>query len=122
MLKMEHDKNEQLVSFNSFLAGFLLTKSEIDDFEFFKLLDIFENTYNITVIGEGEESYLPIYISNTKICLAKNYDDIIIVCGKKTTVKDYLYEVSTPKVLEFFNIQHEKGLTRILFKKLFAVH
>ena len=104
------NESDSAVSFNSFLAGVLLTRTKISNFIFFNLLNSFEKTYNVSVISEGnlcdEESdiYLPIYLDDTSIVLRKNYDDILTINGKRMTVKDYLYGLTCPEVREYFNI------------------
>lgn len=121
MLKKKCEDNVHTISFNSFLAGVLLTRSEISNFEFFEILGIFEKNYAITSEDEENDIYLPICLSNKSISLIKKYDDIIVVDGKKTTVRNYLYGITTPEVREFFNIPHNKSFARILCKRLFSI-
>jgi len=92
------------VSFNSFLAGVLLTKKCIDNFVFFNMMDTFERHYNVDVISDNSDLCVSIYLDDIKIKLNSEYSDVILVNSKKILVSDYLYSFTTPIVREFFNI------------------
>lgn len=112
-------------SFNSFLAGVLIAKSRINNFDFFNLMNSFQNTYNVTVVNLGSDLTVPIYLDDNEIRLLKNLDDVISFWGKNTTIRNYLYSFTTPRVRTFFGIpdmEVEKNrkantLIRKLFKK-----
>lgn len=91
-------------SFNSFLAGVLLTKKSINNFEFFNLMQTFESVYNVDVISDSSDLNVSIYLDDEKIKLKNSFSDIIFVDGKKVFVNDYLYGFTTPRVRNFFNI------------------
>lgn len=90
--------------FNSFLAGVLLTKKSISNFEFFNLMQAFENNYNVDVISDSNDLNVSIYLDDTRIKLNNSFGDTIFINGKKVFVNDYLYSFTTPRVREFFNI------------------
>lgn len=94
-------------SFTSFLAGVLFTRRFISNFEFFELMNKFENLYSVS-ISSGEDMVVPIHLDDNGIYLNKNYDDIIVINKKKITVRDYLYSLTTSNVRTFFGIPDVK--------------
>lgn len=91
-------------SFNSFLAGVLLTRKFINNFEFFNLMNSFEEHYNITVVSKQPELAVSIYFSDNGIGINKNFGDRIIINNKYMTIDNYLYSFTTPRVREFMGI------------------
>lgn len=112
-------------SFNSFLAGVLLTKKSINNFEFFNLMQTFESVYNVDVISDSSDLNVSIYLDDEKIKLKNSFSDIIFVDGKKVFVNDYLYGFTTPRVRNFFNIPDLEHLlvrkTNIISKPLIKI-
>lgn len=116
-------------SFNSFLAGVLLTKRKINNFEFFNLMNTFQNVYNVDIVSVGSEICVPIYFDDNEINLLKELDTEILVNGNNITIRDYLYSFTTSRVRDFFRIpdvivKKEKKpsvFVRILLKKKIAI-
>lgn len=110
-------------SFNSFLAGVLLTRQKISNFEFCDLMSRFEAIYNVTVVSsEGNSDIrLSIYLDDNNITLVDDYDSIVIVDGWKMTVSNYLYSITSPRVREFLGIspKEEKIEKNSFIKRLF---
>jgi len=91
-------------SFNAFLAGVLLTRNCINNFEFFTLMNNFEEIYSVDIVSDERDICIPLYLDDVKIKLNNELNDVIVINGKKIFVRDYLYMFTTPKVREFFNI------------------
>lgn len=109
-------------SFNSFLAGVLLTRRKINNFEFLTLMSVFEKTYNVSVVSLGGDIFVPIYFDDNGISLYKDMDDVISIKGESLTVRNYLYSFTTSRIREFFGIPElilEEKKTNSLVKKLF---
>lgn len=94
-------------SFNSFLAGVLLTRKKIDNYSFFQLMNKLQNEYDITIVSDATDIKLFLYFSDNDINMRNDYEDIIIVNNKKMTVKEYLYSFTTPRVREFFGLNDD---------------
>lgn len=100
------DKKE---SFNSFLAGVLLTTSSIKALDFFKLMNVFEVEYDVTVVSfdtmcNDSDLCIPIYLDDNMIRLPMSIDNNVCVNGVMTTVRQYLLSVASPRIKEFFEI------------------
>lgn len=107
-------------SFNSFLAGLLLTRNHVNNFTFFHLLNSFQNRYNVTVVSLGNDINVPIYLNDDEITLHMSLDDEILVNGKSISVRSYLYSFTTPRIREFFKIDNLKESKKsLLVKKMF---
>lgn len=109
--------------FNSFLAGVFLTRKRIKNFDFMLLMNEFEKKYASSILSLGEDIYLPIYFDNNEMVLYKDIGDTVLIDGKKSIIRDYLYSFTTPSVREFFgipeiNVEEKKPAT--LIKKLFG--
>lgn len=94
-------------SFNSFLAGVLLTRKKIDNYSFFQLMNKLQNEYDITIVSDATDIKLFLYFSDNDINMRNDYDDVIIINNKKMTVKEYLYSFTTPRVREFFGLNDD---------------
>ena len=100
-------------SFNSFLAGLFLTRRNICNLELFQLMNEFENRYGVFINGERFD--LSLDIGSNGIKLIEEYDDIIILKKTKITVKDYLFNIASDRVKEFFDLQSKtKKLSRVM--------
>ena len=96
-------------SFNSFLAGMLLTRNRISNLAFFERLNCFQNVYKVDVISSGEDIRLPyIYLDDNEIRLLKNIDEDFLIDGRSMNIRSYLYSFTTPRVRDFFGIPHVK--------------
>lgn len=99
--------------FNSFLAGLFLTRRNICNLELFQLMNDFENKYGVFI--DGEQFDLSLDIGSSDIKLIEEYDDIIILNKTKITVKDYLFNIASDRVKEFFDLQPKtKKLSRVM--------
>jgi len=110
-------------SFNSFLAGALLKKKKISNFDFCFEMNRFEELYNVSVIGlEGDgDIRLSIYFSDNDISLNNDYDSVVRIDGIDMTVNDYLYTFTTPRVREYFEISLRDNMEKnnSIIKKIF---
>lgn len=96
-------------SFNSFLAGILLTKNRISNFAFFERLNYFQNVYRVDIISSGDDIRLPyIYLDDNEIRLLRSLDEDFFIDGKRMNIRNYLYSFTTPRVREFFGIPEIK--------------
>lgn len=117
-------------SFNSFLAGMLLTRNCVNNFDFFNSMNLFSNIYNVDIVSIGEEINIPIYLDDNEIKLLRNIRDIVIINGREMSIESYLYSFTTPRVREFFHIpdlvsrendRKSKLFARILLRKKIAI-
>ena len=99
----DDDKSIDSESFSSFLAGILLTRKRIKNFEFLTIMSDFERKYGVNIVGRNELN-IRININNDSIYLPSNYDDFIIINKKKIYVKDYLYSSTSDRIREYFDI------------------
>ena len=110
-------------SFNSFLAGMLLTKNRISNFAFFERLNYFQNVYSVDIISRGDDIRLPyIYLDDNEIKLLKSLDEDFLIDNKRINIRNYLYSFTTPRVREFFGIpeiKKEDKKVNPLVKRLF---
>lgn len=98
-------KDAEIEEFDSFLAGLLLTKTEIDCLEFSRLQVDFENYYNVYLF-DNQDVCLPVILKDDKLTLEKLYDDYILVNNKEVKVQDYLYSLTSERVREYFKLNN----------------
>ena len=99
--------SQDIESFNSFLAGVLLTKKRIGNLEFANLMCEFENSYNVC-IASSDDVEIPVYLDDKSISIHNDYEDIVIIGNKSMTVYDYLYSLTSLRVRNYFNLKNEK--------------
>jgi len=102
-------------SFNSFLAGVFLTRNCINNFEFFNLMSMFEEKYNVDIISDDKDLCVSIYLDDIKMKLRNELSDVITINNKQITVYDYLYSFTSLNVRSFFNIPDIEKLENIKF-------
>ncbi len=104
------------LSEDSFLAGILFCKNEVDYIkEYSKLKEDFEKQYKVEMVGGRQENLnLNIVVEGTNIKLVDDYDKIICVNGKYIDVRSYLYSLTSDEVRKYFGLQQQK---QDLFKK-----
>lgn len=96
------------ISTDSFLAGILLCKNTINYLsEYWKLIEAFENNYQVSVVGQ-ENLVVNIVVQDTTIRLVDDYDKIICVNGEYIDVRSYLYSLASDEVKEFFGLKEPK--------------
>ena len=78
------------VSFNSFLAGVLLTRRVVSFRELRDLENSFVNMYNVKISGL-DNLIVRVVFEGENIRLVNDYNDVINVNGKLITVSDYLF-------------------------------
>jgi len=82
-------------------------------------MDSFERYCNVDIISDNNDLCVSIYLEDIKIKLNNEYNDVVLVNGKKICVGDYLYSFTTPIVRKYFNIPDLELLSTnkfILFK------
>lgn len=100
-------------SFNSFIAGLLLTKKTVCNLEFFELMNVFENKYAVCVVGENFD--LPLKINDSSMSLIQDYEEYIIFNNTRITVRDYLNNIASDRVKEFFGmLPKNKKLNKVI--------
>lgn len=104
--------------FNSFLAGALLVSRDLNCLDFTEAMARFENSINGYIDSMMEDFLVPIVVDGSSFRMPFNYDDPIFVHGNTMSVGEYLNNLASSRVKEFFNViapVNNKHKTRELF-------
>lgn len=103
IIYMQYDEED----FNSFLAGALLVNGQIKNLEFMRLCFLFESKYNVCLIdSDSYDVGNLIFQDDLGIRLLYDYNYML---GNAITVKEYLENLISDRVREFFNIDIKKS-------------
>ena len=101
------DPSDKVVPFFSFLAGLFLVRKEINYSELSYIMNDFTSKTNIYIDDDCGDFNLMndfVYFNDKKLYIINNYNDIIYVNNSRITFGDYLYDMTTCEIRDYFGI------------------
>ena len=101
------DPSDKVVPFFSFLAGLFLVRREIDCSELSYIMNDFTDKTNIYIADDNDDFNMMndfFNFNDKKIYVVNNYNDIIYVNNSRITFGDYLYDMTTCEIRDYFGI------------------
>ena len=101
------DPGDKVVPFFSFLAGLFLVRKEIDYIELSYIMNDFTDKTNIYIDDNSVDSNMMndfIYFNDKKLYIVNDYSDTIYFNNAPIIFGDYLYNMTTCEIRNYFGI------------------
>lgn len=110
MILFMNNYDDKFIFFSQLLSGIFLFKKEVNDSELFELMSNYENTYNTDVVDdEFNDLYKFIDIKEKSVAIKNNinHNTIVVIKGKKMTLKKFLINNTTYDIINYLNDKYE---------------
>ena len=101
------DPGDKVVPFFSFLAGLFLVRKEIDYIELSYIMNDFTDKTNIYIDDNSVDFNMMndfVYFNDKKLYIVNDYSDIIYFNNAPIIFGDYLYNMTTCEIRNYFGI------------------
>ena len=101
------DPSDKVVPFFSFLAGLFLVRKEIDYIELSYIMNDFTDKTNIYIDDNSVDFNMMndfVYFNDKKLYIVNDYSDIIYFNNAPIIFGDYLYNMTTCEIRNYFGI------------------